>query len=138
MTKFKARFLASVATLITLASASPAWADATPECNVDGVAVDSTECGVGSEATGTASTAVGDDATGTGNNSTAVGQNANSVGLNSIAANSTVIGQVSAVTGATSEALAIGHNAFVNDAGEAGTVALTAVPTNVSGTAIGG
>ena len=57
MTKFKTRFLASVATLITVANASPAWADATPECNV-GTGTETTECGVGSAASGYGSTAV--------------------------------------------------------------------------------
>ncbi len=145
------------------ALAAPVRADATPECNVDGVAVDSTECGVGSDVTGAHSTAVGDDATATADNTTAVGQNADAAGLNAtaigrnvnaIADQSTVvgtnsvavtgaigaaaIGRGSGVTSALPQATAIGNQAYVNGASGGGSISLLALDAQIIGTTVGG
>ena len=146
MTKFKARFLASVAILITLASAGPAWADATPECNVDGVAVDSTECGVGSDASGDQSTAVGDDARALGVGSIALGHNTLANGQSSIAvglaARADGFGSVAIGPSTLAEdvSVAIGYRAIAKFSGTANVDGLgftTAVAQGAAAVAVG-
>ncbi len=69
--------LASTALAIV---ATPAWADATPDCNAEagpdgviGTIDDGLECGVDADATGTSATAVGSNASAPVDRATAIG-----------------------------------------------------------------
>ena len=90
--------LALSGSALSLSLASPALADATPECNVGG-GFDSTECGVSANASGDFSTATGNSANASGDFSTATGISATASG-----ASSTATGISATASGASSTA----------------------------------
>lgn len=77
---------ASVAAMAMIGAlyATPALADATPDCNV-GTGTASTECGIDSNAAGSESTSVGNTAVASGEDSVALGVQAQATGLRSSA-----------------------------------------------------
>jgi hypothetical protein len=112
---FKAAALAAASTA-ALTFASPALADATPECKHGTGGANSTECGANSNARANGATAVGANADANGIASTAVGQDADATlnfttalgdGTRATGAQSTALGARSNSTGLNSLALAL-------------------------------
>lgn len=106
---------ALLGTGLTFTFATPAMADATPECNVNPSFGQTTECGTNSVAGNAGVTAVGNNASGTGLRSTAVGASSESPGRDTVAIgyNATSLGLASTTVGSGSIAevggIAIGH-----------------------------
>lgn len=71
---------ALLGTGLTFTFATPAMADATPECNVNPSFGQTTECGTNSVAGNASVTAIGNNANATGLRATAVGTNTQSPG----------------------------------------------------------
>ena len=103
------------------ANASPAWADATPECNVSPGATEGTECGEDSTVTQAGGVAVGDGATASGPSTTNPIFASVAVGYNTVAHdNAVAIGNSSqARFSGTSSQPNIGINSAVAIGGNA-------------------
>ncbi|MEA3082064.1 MAG: trimeric autotransporter adhesin [Sphingomonadales bacterium] len=126
--KFRIALLASAGGA-AIAFASPAFADATVDCNVGAGAL-STECGIAATASGDSSTALGNTAVASGLESTATGQASTASGESS-----TAVGISSTASGLQSVAVGNRAQATNEDSAAFGDKALA---TGFHSTAIGG
>lgn len=120
-----------------LLGGSPAFADATAECNDDPLLVGTTECGINSDATGIGGTAIGQN-TIAFIRGTAVGTSAGATGAQSIAIGgvNSLNGRITTATGASS--IAIGAGAQTSATGIAAiAIGPTATATGDGSTALG-